>query len=355
MKCRKIKHLLPDFAGKSLEPDKNAMVKKHIAECPNCQEEIKFLKKYLKETSSLPKVTAPADFLEKIHIQIDKPAPLQQLIKKLFVPIKIKIPLEAIGVLAIAVLVILIYDPFSPDKLPYRTDSEEIAISDKVSPGEPDKNNLSGGYIADEGKQQPAIHPEKFRLKSKKRRDLFTADLDESKSDPVKSIRAKREEHKIAKEKKLSDYRDKPTAYEVTLHIKQRRGIAADDESSEDKVDKKTSALERESSTVDSSKKLFYSAKGKRAMGQSDLAIEISRPAGQIKKLAVSLDGKLVKEIYNKKTGAYITVIIELPAKNYNKFLDKLNANWNIDKQKPSALPGKIRNESRIKLNINLR
>ncbi|OGX28234.1 MAG: hypothetical protein A3F87_04780 [Omnitrophica WOR_2 bacterium RIFCSPLOWO2_12_FULL_51_24] len=61
---------------------------------------------YLKQMSSLPKVKAPEDFLEKVHERIERRSAFEKIMRTLFVPVKVKVPLE---VAAMAATIILIF------------------------------------------------------------------------------------------------------------------------------------------------------------------------------------------------------------------------------------------------------
>ena len=140
--------LLADYLDGLLPPDEAAAVKKHLDGCAECRDEHRFLKAYMKETGAFPRVPVPDDFLKNIHARIDAPA-RGGLLRALFVPLKIKLPLEAAGALALTVLAVFIFKPFGERTLEYRSEApvtgeqaaaprqradREIAAREKTAP-----------------------------------------------------------------------------------------------------------------------------------------------------------------------------------------------------------------------------
>jgi hypothetical protein len=71
---------------------------------------------YLKQMSSLPKVKAPDDFLQKVRARIERRPLRERIIDALFVPFRIKIPLEVAAVTATLLLVMSSLDVVKPSK-----------------------------------------------------------------------------------------------------------------------------------------------------------------------------------------------------------------------------------------------
>jgi hypothetical protein len=71
---------------------------------------------YLKQMSSLPKVRAPDDFLQKVRERIEKRPLYERIVRALFVPFRIKIPLEVAAVTATLLLVISTLEVTKPMK-----------------------------------------------------------------------------------------------------------------------------------------------------------------------------------------------------------------------------------------------
>lgn len=125
-----VSSLLADYLDGLLSPDEAAAVKEHLARCAECREEHRFLKTYISKAAAFPRVPVPGDFLEKIHARIDAPAQ-GGLLRTLFFPLKIKLPLEAAGALALTVLAVFVFNPFGERGIEYR--AEAPVVSEKAA------------------------------------------------------------------------------------------------------------------------------------------------------------------------------------------------------------------------------
>ncbi len=105
MECARIEERLSEYVDDVLDGETKALVDKHLSTCERCQEEFASLKALIKELGSLESVEAPRDFLERVHERMEPRFGLRQLIRWLFVPVRIKVPLEFATAAAIAMLI----------------------------------------------------------------------------------------------------------------------------------------------------------------------------------------------------------------------------------------------------------
>ncbi|MFH1147876.1 MAG: DUF2275 domain-containing protein [Pseudomonadota bacterium] len=108
MECTGIREFLSAYMDNALDQDTCRLVEEHIAECKHCEIELLVLRRASEQLGALETVRAPGDFLEKLHRRVEKTSFFDRIRRALFVPAKIKVPLELAGVLATAVLVISI-------------------------------------------------------------------------------------------------------------------------------------------------------------------------------------------------------------------------------------------------------
>ncbi len=111
MDCKKIKPLLTDYINKELSNELENEVKNHIVNCEKCKQKLNFLKKYFIEIKNIKPIKAPDDLLDKIHLRLTKKSGFKNLVKKLFIPLQIKIPLEIITIAVSVIFVILLFNP----------------------------------------------------------------------------------------------------------------------------------------------------------------------------------------------------------------------------------------------------
>jgi len=72
VKCRKIKKLLHLYLDNALTLNEKQMVEEHLKECSTCQAELKSLYSIIKMVESLPEISPPPDFTEKVMSKISQ-------------------------------------------------------------------------------------------------------------------------------------------------------------------------------------------------------------------------------------------------------------------------------------------
>ena len=135
MECARIKELLSEYIDGTLDAQARAVVENHVATCKSCKEELASLSALVEELGSLEPVKAPEDFLEKIHERMESRFGFDRIVRKLFMPFGIKIPLELAAAATIAILVISVLSIQQTEKqivqIPKVSTSERIAEKSK--------------------------------------------------------------------------------------------------------------------------------------------------------------------------------------------------------------------------------
>lgn len=108
MRCEEIERLLSEYVDGVLDDSAHTHMDKHLLTCSNCKGKLESLKAVVNQISALPPVYPPADFLDHIHDRIERDSRLQRIFKRLFVPFRIKIPLEFAAATALGILTFLI-------------------------------------------------------------------------------------------------------------------------------------------------------------------------------------------------------------------------------------------------------
>jgi len=70
VECRKIKKLLQLYIDNALTLGEKQMVEEHLKECSTCRAELKSLSSIVKMIGSLPEISPPPDFTEKVMSKI---------------------------------------------------------------------------------------------------------------------------------------------------------------------------------------------------------------------------------------------------------------------------------------------
>ncbi|MGD9034470.1 MAG: zf-HC2 domain-containing protein [Desulfobacteraceae bacterium] len=105
MDCAEIKERLSAYVDDVLDAESKAVVEEHLSTCRDCQQEMVSLKALVRELGSLESVEPPRDFLDQLHERIEARSWFSKILRTLFVPMRVKIPLEFAGAVAVAILV----------------------------------------------------------------------------------------------------------------------------------------------------------------------------------------------------------------------------------------------------------
>ena len=136
MECALIQERLSEYIDGTLDANDRAAVENHISTCKNCKEDLASLTEMIEELHAMDSVEAPADFLEKIHERMESRFGFDTIVRKLFRPFGIKIPLELTAAATIAILVISVLSIQQAEKqivqIPEVSTSERIAEKSKV-------------------------------------------------------------------------------------------------------------------------------------------------------------------------------------------------------------------------------
>jgi hypothetical protein len=342
MKCEQVKILLADYLDKKLPDGDRAMVQEHLRQCADCREELQFLKKYMKEIESFPSLKAPDDFLEKIHERINRPMH-SGVIQKLFLPLRIKVPLEAAALLALALTGLIIFKPFKHADVEFKAE-EPIASTDEKT----EKSGQAERHIFRRDRS-PMIAKEDIKIREKEK------DMDLV---PGKKVASANSEDMTVDNSAISEKSSKADkkAYpadraEITLYLKQNM-VSGGETQSRDSIAAQKSEQAEETKTI--SEKYFAAKKEKAGAERSSQ----TAPAGPyqaqvdtISSLAQSLEGRIIKNEYDDRTASNRLVVVEIPAKNYTRFMNGLRGSWSVQRQYPAMPP---RRAVKVQINMNL-
>src|SRR6056297_319 len=116
MKCNRVHELLEEYARDELPGRESSIVTLHLETCSSCREHYVFLKEYLKEVEAMPEYRAPDNFIESLNKRIhetNRGFSFSRIFDFIFLPWKIKLPIEAAALLVTGIIVITIYYPLT--------------------------------------------------------------------------------------------------------------------------------------------------------------------------------------------------------------------------------------------------
>jgi hypothetical protein len=119
MTCREIQNLLPGYRENHLSEEERGLIESHLTLCSLCRQSLVDLKETEDLLNHLEEVEPPAFFEQRIMSRIREEAGgKKSLLRKIFFPIYIKIPLQAMATILITVLAVYIYQKNEPEMRP---------------------------------------------------------------------------------------------------------------------------------------------------------------------------------------------------------------------------------------------
>ena len=116
MTCQEIQNLLPAFLEDLLPPEEKKSLESHLASCILCYRSLEDLKKAEHLVKGLEEVEPPPFFEQRIMARVREEAGRKQgILRKFFYPLYIKIPIQAMATVLIAVLAFYVYQKNEPE------------------------------------------------------------------------------------------------------------------------------------------------------------------------------------------------------------------------------------------------
>jgi len=298
MECAKIRDLLSEYIDDALDAQTKALIDAHLRACPKCHEELASLKTLIRELGSLESLKAPDDFLEKLHERLEPRFTFRKIVRLLFVPGKVKIPLEFAAATAMAVLIFSILYIQHPEKMipgvPESTTPgkmTEKTATDKVSPS---------GKAA-EFKSKPVLGKATAERSAKKQEIIeLTLLLEKERSGDAQPSG---ESLKVASPRQRDAERPRTARHEAPKA----------------EIEKDTLKRERQAMGFPEEEKPVIE-------GESQTPFSISNELLiKVKELIRLNEGRILSIEYGTHTERPKSIHAKIPAGNYKSFCDKLN------------------------------
>jgi hypothetical protein len=128
MTCHDTRELFSALVDDVLTPEGRALCGTHLASCAECRRELERFEKTVGLLRAVAPVRAPAGFVDRV-VQAAQPAPwYQRMLRRIFLPLHVKIPLEATAVVLVAVAAVYIFQHM-PELQEAARQSEPVAQS----------------------------------------------------------------------------------------------------------------------------------------------------------------------------------------------------------------------------------
>jgi hypothetical protein len=206
--CKDIENNLPLYAEGLLSADEKMAVEEHLAKCADCCKALADLKKAAAMTQELSEVEPPPWFKQKIMARVREEAEKKSFAQKWFYPLRIKIPVQVMATIVIAVLAVYIY----------RSGDEQMkaVLPEAVQPAIEMQKEQAPAELPKPKKAAPAPLAEgKAAMLGAAKKDQISADVSSGGSAPKMEM----QENKLASDKSLtmkSNYAPKKEEKEYT-------------------------------------------------------------------------------------------------------------------------------------------
>jgi anti-sigma factor RsiW len=122
MTCKDIEEKLTAYQEGTLSPEERSLVESHLSSCAQCSSALANLEKTVGLLKNLPEIEPPPWFTQKVMAQVREEAEKKSsLLKRLFYPFHIKIPIEAFATLCVVALGLYVYKASGPEIKTYQT------------------------------------------------------------------------------------------------------------------------------------------------------------------------------------------------------------------------------------------
>jgi hypothetical protein len=118
MNDRELLQLLPDYVAGRVDSQLGRLIEERCAASEELRSALEAARRYTDALGAIEEVRAPDDFLDKVHRRIEEPS---GMLRRLFTPIRRRLPVELAGVLVTALLVLFLFNPFSGELPQLRT------------------------------------------------------------------------------------------------------------------------------------------------------------------------------------------------------------------------------------------
>ncbi|HRX46629.1 MAG TPA: zf-HC2 domain-containing protein [Spirochaetota bacterium] len=136
MKCRDARELINSYIDNGLDPEKDKFLMEHVKKCSRCSEELRFLIVYRKTVKKIKPVKAPTGFMSELNkrIELEQNSLFRNYFNKtLDAWHHFTFPVEAVGVIAVALLIFFLYTPLFHDTKKISSFNEDQVFTETKS------------------------------------------------------------------------------------------------------------------------------------------------------------------------------------------------------------------------------
>ncbi len=131
MDCNEVRRKLSSYIDGMLDESETEDIRRHLELCSGCSEALGSMRRVISFMKTMDDRAAPSDFLAKLNTRLEEERPGGGILRRLFYPLHIKLPIELAAAAAALVLVFYFAGPRSTgppsvtltsvDRVPYET------------------------------------------------------------------------------------------------------------------------------------------------------------------------------------------------------------------------------------------
>ncbi len=332
-KCSAIEDLLPLYSDGSLSDEEKRVVEEHLSDCAACQKELAYLQKAGQLVNHLSDVEEPPWFQQKIVARVREEAGKKSLAQKWFYPIRIKIPIQIMATIVIAVLAVYLYrsgDEQVKQILPSAA-KPVIEIQKEQAPAQMPR--------ADDVTLPPAAPPEKAtpreKLKQDKQVPVTVARGGIQKSESLENKPNFANEPDVSRAKGLAESKDEAKGTFLAEKYESARALPR-------MADQGEKAAKQALPTL--AKKKESDRKAAPAAPQSMGAFTVARPQARVFVRVADLNAALAevekvlaqydaKKVTKQLAAGEALIVAEVSGKNWKDILSKLKRIGQVDEK----------------------
>lgn len=353
MTCKEIESNLPAYLEDALSPREKAVVDEHLASCAQCSKTLEGLKIMARLVREMEEVETPPWFTQKIMARVREVVKEKEgFFRKFFYPLHVKIPIQVLGTVLIAVIAFQIYR--------FGELETKVSVSPPASVLKTEKDHASAAAKPAETAPSRAKEEDRKQEKTKDMRVASAPSADRSEKAKQGGFEAAVEEKQVPSEKdegmigkhapakkQKKDARESHSA--PVLKYKQEESVyslGAVKESTDYAAPAKGKAM---ASAPTSPAQEYSSLSRAERIGVVVHVADVAAAAEEVEKLLGKYGARNIRKQF-REDSANLTA--ELKPDNAADFLQKLKGVGKMEEQ--GALPG-TRGQQYIPITIELR
>ena len=345
MTCNEIDNLLPAYLEDILSPEEKKNIEGHMAGCLRCSRAFADLKRAGELVRGLGEVEPPPFFEQRIMARVREEAGRKQgILRRLFYPLHIKVPIQALATILIAVLGFYVYqqgDPEMKQIVPLPMPRTEIGVGQgkTASPQAPTDSSAVAPGQRSPAVDFPDVNRQRFAAPPLEK----DGKADRTEERPVPTV----ESHPSAV-KSAAAVRTE-AADKTQNRAEEQQTVRGPETSPPERKYKDKSA--DSGAAAEASKKMMFTPAPSQSMPAGavkesaiDLTIQVRDVSAAIGEIEAHLRQANARIIEKRRREGGELLKAEMAAQNVDAFLDRLKAigRVKLEKNPPAVTDGKV-------------